>query len=153
MSIFLDKVIVNRVQDPGLSPFEEFLPRSAPLVDFLSIGMHSRAGWKYPSTDTIHGIQKNRGLSYQMLGDVEVKEIVAGVSSPEEILEIRKWMETQHAKDQAILPTGVVSMDIEELRVTHYDWMKMTGELPMTSWSELLKTYLSKDRISGFNDD
>ena len=89
MSTFLDKVIVNGVQDPGLTPFEEFLPRSAPLVDFLSIGMHSGAGWKYPSADTNHGIQKNRGLSYQMLGDVEVKEIVAGVSSPEEILEIR----------------------------------------------------------------
>ena len=62
-------------------------------------------------------------------------------------------METQHAKDQAILPTGVVSMDAEELRITHYDWMKMTGELPMTSRSEPLKSYLAKDRISGFNDD
>ena len=46
-----------------------------------------------------------------MLDDVEVREIVAGVSSPEEILETRKWMEEQHAKDQAILPTSVVSMD------------------------------------------
>ena len=82
--------------------------------------MHSGAGWKYPSADTIHRIQKNQDLSYQMLG-VKVKDIVAGVSSPEEILEIMKWMETQHAKDQAILPTGVVSMDVEELRITHYD--------------------------------
>ena len=71
------KVIVNALQDPGLSPFKEFLPRSAPLVYFLSIGMHSRAGSKYPSADTIHAIHKNRGLSYQMLGNVEVKGIVA----------------------------------------------------------------------------
>ena len=55
-------------------------------------------------------------------------------------------MEDQHAKDQAILPTSVVSMDVEELCVTHYDWMKMTGELPMTSRSEPLKTHLAKDR-------
>ena len=153
VSIFLDKVIVNGVQDPGLTPFKEFLPRSAPLVDFLSIGMHFGDGWKYPSADTIHRIQKNRGLSYQMLGEVEVKEIVAQVSLPEEILEIRKWMETQHAKDQPILPTGVVSMDVEELRITHYDWMKMTRELPMTTWSEPLKSYLAKDRIPGVNND
>ena len=153
MSKFLDKVIVNGVQDPGLTPLEEFLPRSAPLVDFLSIGIHSRAGWKYPSANTIHRIQKNRGLSYQMLGDVEVREIVAGVSSAEEILETRKWMEDQQAKDQAILPTSVVSMDIEELCVTHYDWMKITGELLMTTRSKSLKTHLAKDRISGFNDD
>ena len=40
----------------GLTPFKECLPRSAPQVDFLSIGLHSGAGWKYPSADTIHGI-------------------------------------------------------------------------------------------------
>ena len=68
-----------------------------------------------------------------MLKEVEVKEIIAGVSSSDEILEIRHWMEEQHAKDQLILPTRVVSMDVEELRVTHYDWMKMTGELHMTT--------------------
>ena len=83
-----------------------------------------------------------------MLHDVEVREIVAGVSSPE-ILETRKWMEEQ--QDQAILPTSVVSMDVEELCVTHYDWMKMTGELPMTTQSESLKLHLARDRISGFN--
>ena len=59
MTAFLDAIIVNGVQDTGLTPFEEFLPRSAPLVHFLSIGLHSGAGWKYPSADTIHGIQQN----------------------------------------------------------------------------------------------
>ena len=59
MTAFLDSVIVNGVQDPGLTPFEEFLPRSAHLVDFLSLGLHSGAGWKYPSPDTIHGMQRN----------------------------------------------------------------------------------------------
>ena len=97
MTTFLDSVIENRVQDPGFTPFEEFMPRSAPLVDFLSLGLHSGAGWKYPSADTIHGIQQNRGLSFQTLKDVEVKEIVAGVSYPEEIFEINLWMQEQYA--------------------------------------------------------
>ena len=88
-----------------------------------------------------------------MLKEVEAKEIIAGVSFPEEILEIKLWMEEQHAKDQAILPTRVVRINVEELRITHYDWMRMTGELPMTTRSKPLKTTLAKDRISGFNDD
>ena len=54
----------------------------------------------------------------------------------ERIFEVKLWMEEQHVKDQAILPTRVVSMDVEELRVTHYDWMRMTGELPMTTRRE-----------------
>ena len=74
MTKFLEKDIVNGVQDRDLTPFGEFLPRSAPLVDFLSIGLHSGAGWKYPSANTIHGIQADQGLSYQMLEDVEVNE-------------------------------------------------------------------------------
>ena len=53
-----------------------------------------------------------------MLEDVEVEEIITGISSPEEIHEIRKWMEIHQAKDLSILPTGVVSMDIEEVLVT-----------------------------------
>ena len=88
-----------------------------------------------------------------MLKDVEVKEIVAGVSSPEEIFEINLWMQEQYARDQAILPTRVVSMDVEEICVTHYNWMKMTGELPMNPSIELLKTKLARDRLSGFDDD
>ena len=85
MTAFLDATVVNGVQDPGITPFAEFLPRSAPLVDFLAIGLHSGAGWKYPSPNTIHEIQQNRGLSSQMLKEVEVREIVAGVSSAKEI--------------------------------------------------------------------
>ena len=88
-----------------------------------------------------------------MLEDVEVKEIITEISSPEEILEIRKWMEIHQAKDQSILPMGVRSTDVEEVRVTHYDWMRITGEILMKTRSEPLKTYLAKDRISGFNED
>ena len=150
MSAFLDSVTVNGVQDPGLTPFVEFLPRSAPLVDFLSIGLHSGAGWKYPSADSIHGIQTDPGLSFQMLKDVEVREIIAGVSSPEEICEINLWMQEQHAQDQSILTTKVVSMDVEEICITHYDWMRMTGKLPMKTRSIHLPVYSFPQKEQGF---
>ena len=61
MDIFLDNVIVIGVQDSGFTPFKEFLPRSAPLVDFLSIGIHSGVGWKYPLADSIHGSRQGFG--------------------------------------------------------------------------------------------
>ena len=81
------------------------------------------------------------------------RKYVAGKTSPEEILEIRKWIEYHQSSNQSILTTRTVSMNVEEVRVTHYDWMKMTGELPMKTRSEPLKAYIAKDRISGFNDD
>ena len=42
---------------------------------------------------------------------------------------------------------------MEEIWVTHYDWMKMAGELPMQELSEPVKTRLARDRLSGFNDE
>ena len=64
-------------------------------------------------------------------------------------------MKEQFAKDQAILPTRVISIDMEEIRVTHYDWMKMNGEIPMIAPTEPVKTrlvgitYLDMTRIGG----
>ena len=37
MELYLNKVRVDGVQDPGLTPFKEFLLRPAPLVDYLSV--------------------------------------------------------------------------------------------------------------------
>ena len=153
MMDFLDATIVNGVQDPGITPIWEFLPRSAPLIDFLAVGLHSGAGWKYPSLNTVLGIQRNLELSLQMLKEVEVKEIVAGVSSADEIFETTLWMKEQFAKDQAILPTRVISMDVEEIRVTHYDWMKMTGGIPKVAPTEPVKTRLARDCLSGHDED
>ena len=62
MELYLNQVRVERVQDPGLPPLGEFLPRFAPHVDYLAIGVHSSPGWKYLSADTIHRIQVDRGL-------------------------------------------------------------------------------------------
>ena len=64
MEKYLDKVKIDGVQDPGLTPFWEFLPISAPLVDYLPIDLHSGAGWKNPSAQMVHGIQADHGLSY-----------------------------------------------------------------------------------------
>ena len=44
-------------------------------------------------------------------------------------------------------------MDVEEIRVTHYDWMKMTGEIPMIAPTEPVKTRLARDRLSGHGED
>ena len=93
MEKFLNSVKSDGVLDPGLTPYLEFLLRSAPLVDYLIIGMATRAGWIYPSSDTIYGIQSDCGLSYKMLKDIEVQEIIAGKSTYDKIAKIRDWME------------------------------------------------------------
>ena len=72
MTVSLDSVIINGVQDSGFTPFEEFRPRSAPIN---------------------HGIQKSQSSSFQMLKDVEVKEL-----NPEKELNLEKELEPEKDK-------------------------------------------------------
>ena len=69
MEIYLDKVRVDRVQDPGLTPIGEFLPRSAPLVDYLAIGLHSAAGMEVSVCSDDY--PWNPSLPWSILSDAE----------------------------------------------------------------------------------
>ena len=65
-----------------------------------------------------------------ILDQVEVKEIVVGLSTEQEIEEIISWFWNKYAIDQRILPTNVVSMDVEEIKVTLYDTLRIAGRIP-----------------------
>ena len=58
--------------------------------------------------------QRIRGLNLKMLDRIEVGELVCGVSSASEILEVRKWVEKMQDADQRLVGTRVVSFDVED---------------------------------------
>ena len=62
-----------------------------------------------------------------MLDSIEVREIVTGASSKEEILEIHNWVTSNYLKDQEKFGSKVVSMDVEYVTASYYDLMRMSG--------------------------
>ena len=129
MERFLPKIIVSGVQDPKLDTFKNLLPAGALILDFLSVQMEKSEDWKYPPRDTITFFQNERGLSYKLLNQVEVREILIGSTPEKEIDEILLWFWAEYFRDQRIFPTHVVSLDVEQIQATLYDVYRMAGRI------------------------
>ena len=129
MKKFLEQSKISGFQDPKLDTLRNLLPAGAPLIDFLAAHMQRSDDWKIPSRGEIEEYRKNRGLSMLMLEQVQVKEIVPGVTGKSEEKEILDWFWDRYYEDQADLPTHTVSMDVEQLQTTLYDTYRMAGRL------------------------
>jgi hypothetical protein len=130
MGKYLDKVMKTGLQDPGLTPRNQFLPEGAPLLDWLAVRQESMDAWKYPAREEVCRYERTRGLTYQILQEVEVQEIVVGRSSKEKIEEVVKFFWANWEADQHSYPSQVVSLDTEQVQITLYDVYRMNGKLP-----------------------
>ena len=102
-----------------MRPIKKFLPAGAPLLDHLVHDTRKLKGWKYPKLKDLEKYQSNRGLSLGMLEEIEVRELVCGVSSEKEIAATREWINKMHEKDQGSFGSQVVSLDVEDVKVTY----------------------------------
>ena len=118
------------MQNPQLDSVRNLLPAGAPLLDFLSCTMERVDDWILPGRAEVDFWSYERGITMDILKQVTVKEIIVGRSTEREIDEITSWFWDQYAIDQKILPTHVVSMDVEEIKVTLYDTLRIAGKLP-----------------------
>lgn len=93
MSLYLNQVSPDGLDWPSRLTLDEFLPLHAPLLDFLVEDTKRTDAWKYPKLEELERYQKIRGLNLQMLDRIEVRELICGVSSTSEILEVKKWID------------------------------------------------------------
>ena len=129
MDVYLSRVSRSGLEVPTMMTQEQFLPAGAPLLDFLAYDTRKPEGWKYPRAEDLEYYQSNRGLSLGMLKEIEVKELVCGVSSEKEISETREWIKEMHRIDQEFFGSQVISLDVEDMKVTYYDTLRMAGKL------------------------
>lgn len=88
------------MDQPSILSREQFLPVDAPLLDFLVEEVKNIEGWRYPKLEDLEKYQLYRGLNLDMLHRIEVRELVCGVSSDQEIKEVRSWIERMQELDQ-----------------------------------------------------
>ncbi len=100
MSLYLRRVSHSGLDWPSKLTLDQFLPLHAPLLDFLVEDAKRIDAWKYPRLEELEKYQRIRGLDLKMLDRIEVRELVCGVSSASEILEVRKWIEKMQDADQ-----------------------------------------------------
>ena len=98
--MYLSRVSPSGLDCPSRLTVEKFLPLQAPLLDFPMEDTKRTDSWKYPKLEELEKYQRYRGLNLEMLDRIEVRELVCGVSSVTEILEVRKWIERMQKNDQ-----------------------------------------------------
>ena len=121
---FKDKLVIPKT---GLN--KEFLPMRAPLLDFLTVDTEGPTGWKYPRLEDLRYYQTNRGLTFSVLEEVEVREIICGISTQDEIEKFHEWITEKHIENQNKFDSGVISMNVEDVKASYYDVMRMAGEI------------------------
>ena len=152
MDKFLNVVIPNGLQDPELVPTDQFLPAGSSVLDFLAVSRERQDTWSLLPREEILAYQQNRGLSYKMLDEIQVKEIIVGVSTDEEIQEAVDWFWKNYKMDQDIYPSTVISMDCEEIKISLHDIYRLAGQM---EFSPGMKIAPRKDpsSVPGFSKD
>ena len=146
---FKDKLVIPK---SGLD--EEFLPMGAPLLDFLTVETEGPTGWKYPRLEDLRKYQSNRGLTFSVLEEVKVREIICGISTNDEIKKFHEWITEKHIKNQDKFDTGVISMDVEDVKASYYDVMRMVGKIVIEKPGiQVFKTRIDDRAVPGIRED
>ena len=92
MDTFLKQVPESDLVMTNLGPDKDYLPVQTPLLDYLTVEIKGSTGWMYPKLQELRRFQQKRGLTYSVLEDVEVREVICGISSTEEIQKFHEWI-------------------------------------------------------------
>ena len=109
--------------------FEHVLPSRFSLLDCAVVRSELTDTWA-TSIDGRHRellaeFQRLKSLKPSLLDEVVVKEVVVGLTSESDTEKIIKWAADQHDLDQRWCPMGVLSMDVEEVRIRTADYEKI----------------------------
>ncbi len=153
MSLYLRRVSESGLDWPSKLTLDQYLPLHAPLLDFLVEDAKRVDAWSYPKLGELEKYQRIRGLNMKMLERIEVRELVCGVSSIEEILEVRRWVEDMQEKDQRLFGTRVVSFDVEDVKATYFDTLRMAGKATIDPKNAVLKRKCDPEMMTDASKD
>ena len=109
--------------DPGLVDFEKLITSKAPILDYLKLYTDMQGTWDYPPREEIAQWRLNRGISPQWFQGTTITEYVIGSDDNFDDFKALFW-QNFHA-DQELLPTGVVSLDVEDKKIWKFDLLRI----------------------------
>ena len=117
------------------------LPNRFSLLDCLIVRRQELDSWHIAEGNCDQAFaqfQEKRGVGWELLDDVTVKEIIIGRTPNHELEDTLGWALAQHRLDQLCCPVGVISMDIEEVRIRAEDYGRII-ENCLTNFSKPIK--------------
>ena len=115
MNNSLDHVTVHSV-----FAHADLFPAGSSFLDFLVQDLDRKGAWRYDGglmKDLLLEMQLTRGVNLELVDRVSVWEIIVGVTPLDEIDRCVKWYQENHKRNQMASPTGLLSLDCEEVPV------------------------------------
>ena len=153
MNKYLDNVSPNELNIPRFGDRTDYLPVGAPLLDYLTEDVRNSEGWMYPKLDDLLSFQSHRGLSWSMTQEIEVRELICGISSEGEIKEVVEWIRLMFDQDQERFGSSVISLDVEDVKTTYHDTLRMAGKVRIDAPGTLLQKKPSKENLAKYGVD
>ena len=153
MSLYLRRVSHSGLDWPSKLTLDEFLPLHAPLLDFLVEDTKRIDAWKCPKLEELERYQRIRGLDLKLLDRIEVRELVCGVSSTSEILEVKEWIKRMQDADQRMFGTRIVSFDVEDVKATYFDTLRMARRATIDPKNAILKRKCDPEMMADASKD
>ena len=127
MRKFLDNIKEGQFNLPDIAPIESIMPIPVPVFDTVKNIMMKQGTWQYPPKTTWGGWSEKRAVSWASVDNVDVREVFVGSTPVEEIWQFINWLDDRHEANQNELGTGVMSLDVEEIRVSYFDYLRVTS--------------------------
>ena len=121
LAVYLRRVSHAGLDWPSRLTLDKFLPLHALVLDFLVEDTKRIDSWKYPKLEELEKYQRIRELSLKVFDRIKVRELVCGVSSVSEILEVKEWVDRMQDADQRLFGTRIVSFDVKDVKATYFD--------------------------------
>ena len=132
---------------PASMSRHDITPLGVPLLDFMAVDSKRPDSYNYPSQDEIQLFQKNRGIDLLTMKpdgstEVEVRELIIGESSEQEIQEVQEWLNTWIKKCfDTIYPAWMMSFDIEEITISAAVMKELIIKAPSSESIKAPKNY------------
>ena len=76
------------------------------------------------------------------------------MSTHEEIEKCHEWITEKHLSNQDEFNTGAISMDMEDVKASYYDIMRMAGEIVISSHgTQIFKKRVDDRAVPGISED
>ena len=125
MKAFINNSQLNMAIFPGLLGRKQYIPGGVPLIDVVRAHLQKEDTWKFPPPATLENWSESRGMGMSMTNTVEVREIVVGVTTHEEIKDITDWALQKWKASEDSLPTGVLPIQVRDIPMTMHDKMRI----------------------------
>merc|ERR1711911_164110 len=90
----------------------------SPLIyHLIADSKDPNSDWLIPSRNLLDDLSKIGSIDHNSLESVEVCEITINSSTKAELDHFSKWVFSCHCEDQNRFPSGLVSLDVEDIKV------------------------------------